>query len=83
MPTIIFPSSGYFVFFSFLRLSTLIYRLYVAREFQQTSGKGRRLAGDPCSRFIEVRDIDKTRFATRVTTPRGRAVAKVTRSDSI
>ena len=27
-----------------------------------------RRLGDPCSRFIGVRDIDKTRSATRVTT---------------
>lgn len=37
MPTIIFPSLGYFIFF--LRLSALIYRLYIERERKEADGE--------------------------------------------
>lgn len=77
MSTVILQNSRYFLFFDGSSRWFIVCTPHVSVDERE-----RRL-GDPCSRFIGVRDIDKTRSATRVTTPWGRAVAKVTRSDSI
>jgi len=79
MSTVILQNSRYFLFF----LMALRVDLLSVRLMRVSVDERERRLGDPCSRFIGVRDIDKTRSATRVTTPWGRAVAKVTRSDSI